>query len=152
LFRNNGDGTFTEVGVEAGVAYDENGVARAGMGIEAGVVDDTGEATIFVSNFAEEMVGVYRHVRDGVFADRAAASGIGGPSLLTLGFGLFLFDLDYDGDLDLFLGNGHIQPDVEEVHPIITYKQRPQIFLNRNGDGTFEEFVPSDGVLTMPLV
>jgi enediyne biosynthesis protein E4 len=151
LFRNNGDGTFTEMGVEAGVAYDEHGRARAGMGIDTGVVDDTGEETIFVSNFSNEMVGIYRHIRDGIFSDRAAVSRIGGPTLLTLGFGLFLFDIDYDGHLDFFLVNGHVQPDVEEIHSVVTYKQRPQLFLNRGGNGTFEEFVAAYGVLTTPL-
>lgn len=138
LYENNRDGTFTEKGAISGVAYDENGSARAGMGIDAGVVDSTGEETMFVGNFSKEMIGVYRHLGNGLFIDRAGASKIGLPSLLTLTFGLFLFDVDLDGDLDLFTANGHVQPEIEETQEGITYREPPHLFIN-DGEGTFED-------------
>ena len=138
LYENDGDGTFTEKGVLAGIAFDERGRARAGMGIDVGDVDNDGEASIVVGHFSNEMVGLYRHIGGGLFADRAAVSKVGRPSLLTLTFGLFLFDADLDGWLDLFLANGHIAEDVERVQDGIGYRQRAQLFLNRQ-DGTFEE-------------
>ena len=152
LFVNNGDGTFTERASISGVAYDETGKTRAGMGIDAGVVDSTGEVSIFVGHFTQEMIGVWRHVRDGVFIDRAAASKIGRPSRQTLTFGLFLFDADLDGDLDLFAANGHVNPGIEEISDVFTYAEPPHLFVNR-GDGTFEDAAPEiPGVLQEKLV
>ena len=141
LYVNDGDGTFTEKGMLSGIAYDENGRARAGMGIDVGVVDSTGEETIFVGNFSNEMIGVYRHMRNGLFTDRAALSKIGRPSLLPLTFGLFLLDVDLDRDLDLFAANGHVQEDIEKVQDGVTFAQPPLLFLNR-GNGTFKHFTP----------
>ena len=141
LYENNSDGTFDEIGALSGVAYDENGKARAGMGIDAGVVDETGHVTVFVGNFSKEMIGVYRHDREGLFSDRAAVSKIGRPSLMTLTFGLFLFDVDLDDDLDLFAANGHVQSDIESTQEGITYEEAPHLFINR-GDGTFHDVVP----------
>ena len=152
LFHNDGDGTFTEVGVRSGVAYDRLGRPRAGMGIDAGVVDTTGEVTLFVSNFSGQMVSVFRHVRDGLFEDRADVSMIGRSSRATLGFGLFLFDADLDGHSDLFVANGHVQREIEEFRDGVTYRQPPQLFLNQNGTGTFKEYEPGNGVLGTPLV
>ena len=149
LYENDGDGTFTEKGLASGIAFDETGKARAGMGVDTGVVDSTGEVSIFVGNFSHEMIGVFRHAGRGLFTDRAAASKIGRPSLLTLTFGLFLFDVDLDGDLDLFAANGHVQEEVDHVQESVTYRQRPQLFLNQ-GDGTFE-LSPAEGPLARPL-
>ena len=138
LFRNNQDGTFSEVATRSGVALDPNGTPRAGMGIDSGVIDSTGETAIFVGNFSEETVGVWRHEENGLFTDRAAASGLGFPTLPTLTFGLALFDADLDTDLDVLLANGHVLLHVPERRVGITFKQRPQLFLNR-GDGVFDE-------------
>lgn len=152
LYENNGDGTFSEKGAVSGIAYDENGSARAGMGIDAGVVDTTGEETIFVGNFSKEMIGVYRHIAEGLFSDRAAVSKIGRPSLLTLTFGLFLFDVDLDGDLDLFAANGHVQPEIEQTQEGITYREPPHLFIN-DGNGTFVDLGRKAGAaLQQPLV
>lgn len=147
LYLNLGDGTFNEIGVISGIAFDERGRARAGMGVAAGVVDDTGEETLFVGNFSSEMIGVYRHLGNDVFLDRAAASRIGRPSLLTLTFGMALADFDLDGDLDLFTANGHVQPHIEQVKENIRFRQPPHLFQNR-GDGTFEDVW--SGVGTIP--
>ncbi|MYE03688.1 MAG: VCBS repeat-containing protein, partial [Bacteroidetes bacterium SB0662_bin_6] len=152
LYVNNGDGTFSERGALSGVAYDENGKARAGMGVDTGVVDSTGQASVFVGNFSSEMIGVYRHLHDGLFIDRAALSQIGRPSLMTLTFSLFLADFDLDTDLDLFAANGHVQPEIETVQDNVGYEEKPHLFLNR-GDGTFEDAAPAlGGVLAEEFV
>lgn len=150
LYINDGDGTFTERGVISGLAFSKNGKARAGMGIDSGVLDGSGEPSVVVGNFSNEMVGLYRHRGRGIFFDRAAAAGIGAASLRSLTFGLFFFDVELDGDLDLLLCNGHIMKAVEDVQDAVAYKQHPQLFLNR-GDGTFEEIGPR-GVFDERLV
>jgi hypothetical protein len=152
LYRNNGDGTFTEQGAASGIAFDENGKARAGMGIDVGVVDSTGQPTVFIGNFSREMIGVYRHLGEGLFIDRAAVSQVGRPSLLTLTFAVLLLDLDLDGDLDLFGGNGHVQPEIETTQAGISYAQAPHLFLNQ-GDGTFTDVAPTlGGILAQPML
>lgn len=151
LYENNGDGTFTERGVAGGVAYDQNGRARAGMGADGGVVDSSMQVTLFVGNFSEETVGVFRHLGNGLFVDRVAASRLAHPSLLTLTFGLFLFDVDLDGDLDLFVANGHVQTHISDIHEGVSFRQPSQLYLNR-GDGVFDEVSDAFDVLRQPLV
>ena len=151
LYKNNGDGTFTEIGKPSGTALDDAGRARAGMGIGIGVVDDSGQETIFVGNFSSEMIGVYTYAGNGTFTDRAVISRIGQPSFLTLTFGLILVDFDYDTDLDLLAANGHVWA----VRPTLdgsTYRQKAQLFVNR-GDGVFDLAAPeAGGVLDKNLV
>lgn len=152
LYENEGDGTFSEKGDQSGIAYGWEGNARAGMGIDVGDVSGSGEPTIFVGNFSTEMIGVYQHMGQGIFADQSSPSKVGRPSLLSLTFGLFLFDADLDRDLDLFVANGHVQKDVERVSDSISYRQPAQLFLNE-GAGTFTEAAPSkEGWLSEPLL
>ncbi len=152
LYENDRDGTFTEKGTIAGIAYSELGEARAGMGIDAGVTDSTGHVSVFVGNFSQEMIGVYRYSGKGWFADRSALSKIGRPTLPMLTFGLFLMDVDFDGDLDLFVANGHVYPVRTKFMDGITYRQPPQLFLSNN-DGTFEEVGKKlSGVFANPMV
>ncbi len=141
LYLNTGKGTFTEQGVVSGLAFDENGRARAGMGIDVGVVDSAGQPSVVVGHFTNEMVGLYRQIAPALFVDRAAEAQVGRPSLPTLTFGLCLFDADLDGDMDLFLVNGHISQDAERVQEGVTYRQHPQLFVNV-GDGRFAEQTP----------
>lgn len=138
LYENQHDGTFRDVGPERGMAFGENGEARAGMGIDAGVIDSTGMESVFVGNFSNEMIGVYRYLDNGFFINRDAVSRIGRASLMSLTFGLFLFDVELDGDLDLFVANGHVYPIRTQFQQGITYRQRSQLFIN-NGDGNFKE-------------
>ncbi len=150
LFENQGDGTFVEKGVVSGIAFDENGRARAGMGIDIGVVDHMGGETVFIGHFSGEMVGVYRHMGNGIFAERAAVSQIGRPSLRTLTFGLLLADFDLDGDMDLVTANGHITEDIGEVEEGVTFRQRTQLYVNE-GNGRFSEAEPT-GILSEFMV
>ncbi|MCY4158965.1 MAG: CRTAC1 family protein [Bacteroidetes bacterium] len=142
LFLNEGDGSFIERGVQSGIAFSEHGEARAGMGIDIGVVDTTRSPSVFVGNFSTEMIGVYHYRGNNLFSDRAARSQIGQPSLNTLTFGLMLMDVDLDADLDLFVANGHVYPDRLVGQDKITYEQRAQLFEN-NGTGLFSEVPPS---------
>ena len=138
LYVNRGDGTFSEEGVQRFVAYSHTGKARAGMGVAAGVVDDTGQTTLFVGNFSRESVGVYRMTDAGYFEERGHQSRLATPTFRTLAFGLLLFDVDLDGDLDLMLANGHVQEYIEEVYPETSFRQPAQLFLN-DGKGVFAE-------------
>ncbi len=152
LYENNGDGTFTEKGMITGMAYGERGEARAGMGIDAGVVDNSGETSIFVGHFSNEMIGVFRYTRQGWFVDRAAVSKIGHASRLNLTFSVLLLDVDFDGDLDLLAANGHVYPFAAQVQEGLSYRQPAKLFLNR-GDGTFEELDQAvGGVFAQPMV
>ncbi len=138
LYENDGNGVFTEKGQLSGIAFDENGKARAGMGIDTGYIDGSSNETIFVGNFSKEMIAVFHHIGDGLFVDRAARSKIGRPSLLTLTFGLALLDIDLDADLDLFTANGHLQVEIENTQEGIAYRQTPHLFLN-DGAGVFND-------------
>lgn len=152
LFENNGDGTFTERGAISGIAYDEHGRTRAGMGVDTGVIDDTGEESIVIANFSNEMVAVYRYAGGGLFDDVTKSSGVGQTSFLTLAFGIFLFDVDLDGDLDLFCANGHVQPQIEETTEGVFYEEPPHLFLN-DGNAKFKDVAPEiGGVLSVPMV
>ena len=144
LYHNNGDGTFREIGLQAGVAYDERGYARAGMGVDAGIVDRSENLTYFVGNFSREPFDVLQYQGDYSFRSRESASRLLQPSLPSLTFALCLLDLNLDGGLDLFAVNGHVRPDIEEVDPSIRYRQPPQVFLNQ-GDGTFVDAAPELG-------
>ncbi len=138
LYENQGDGTFVERGLLSGIAYDARGIATAGMGIASGDLNGEGEVSLVIGNFSNQMMGVFHHVGRGHFMDRAASSRIGGLSRQTLTFGLFLFDVDLDGDLDVFAANGHIHAHVDQNASGITYQQTPHLFVNR-GDGVFED-------------
>ena len=145
LYRNNGNGTFTEKAVVAGVAFSEDGVARAGMGVDAGDYDHSGYASILITNFSNQMISLYHNEGKGLFVDEAPRSEIGHASLLTLGFGCFFFDYDLDGWPDVFVANGHVDDDIQKVQPNVSYAERPHLFRNV-GKGKFEEVTQSVGV------
>jgi enediyne biosynthesis protein E4 len=138
LYRNMGNGTFTEKAVQAGVAFSEDGVARAGMGVDAADYDRSGRQSIVISNFANQMMSLYHNEGNGLFVDEAARAEVGRASLLTLGFSCFFFDYDLDGWQDIFVANGHIEEDVERVQKRIKYRQPPHLFRNL-GNGKFAE-------------
>ncbi|MCA1649589.1 MAG: CRTAC1 family protein, partial [Acidobacteria bacterium] len=130
LYRNSGDGKFTDVGMTAGVAFNEAGVARAGMGVDTADYDGSGRQSLIIGNFSNEMMALYSNEGTGLFIDDAPTSTIGKASLLTLTFACFFFDVDLDGLLDIFAANGHVSDDISVVQPKVTYAQRPHLFRN----------------------
>lgn len=152
LFQNQGDGTFSDIAVVAGVAFSEAGIARAGMGVDAADYDGSGHPSLIIGNFSNEMMALYHNEGNGLFIDEAPRSALGRGTLLTLTFGCFFFDYDLDGWLDVFAANGHVADDIEQVQSRVTYAQRPQLFHN-DGRGRFEEIVDEAGdALQQPMV
>jgi hypothetical protein len=144
LYRNNGNGTFTEKAVVAGIAFSEDGVARAGMGVDAADYDRSGAASILITNFANQMLSLYHNEGKGLFVDEAPRSEVGRATLLTLGFGCFFFDYDLDGWPDIFIANGHIDGDIQRVQPNVKYAMPPHLFRNV-GKGNFQEVTKTLG-------
>jgi len=138
LYRNQRDGTFQDIAVKAGVAFSEDGKARAGMGVDVADYDNSGIAGLAITNFDNEMIGLYRGSRGGLYVDQAARSDVGRLSRRSLGFGCFFFDADLDGLLDLLVVNGHIDPGIRETRPETGYAQPPHLFLNKGSAG-FED-------------
>jgi hypothetical protein len=144
LYRNLRNGKFKDVAVEAGLAFSADGKARAGMGVDVGDFENSGRPGIVVTNFDNEMVGLYRSPSAGQFDDVSIAAGVGGPSKTTLGFGCGFADLDLDGRLDLVVANGHIDDTVRNIRGNVGYAQPPHLFLNL-GKGRFQDVVGSNG-------
>ena len=144
LYRNNGNGTFSEKGVIAGVAFSEDGVARAGMGVDAADYDHSGHPSVMITNFSNQMLSLYHNEGKGLFVDEAPQSAIGRATLLTLGFGCFFFDYDLDGWPDIFIANGHIDPEIQKVQANVKYAMPPHLFRNL-GKGKFEEVTSAMG-------
>ncbi|HXU37414.1 MAG TPA: CRTAC1 family protein [Blastocatellia bacterium] len=138
LYRNNGNGTFTDAAMTAGVAFSEAGVARAGMGVDAADYDGSGRASLIIGNFSNEMMALYHNEGTGLFIDEAPTSTIGQNTLLTLTFSCFFFDYDLDGLQDVFAANGHVSDDINTVQPKVTYAEPPHLFRNL-GKKKFEE-------------
>ncbi len=152
LFENAGDGTFAEVGLLSGMAFDSAGRARAGMGIDTADLTNTGRLVLAIGNFSKEMIGLFEKGPGGLFVDIAGRAGVGRSSFPFLTFGLFFFDHDLDGWLDLFAVNGHLEDRIAEVEASISYEQRPLLYLNR-GDGTLQEVGECTGdAMTRPIV
>ncbi|PYX89054.1 MAG: CRTAC1 family protein [Acidobacteria bacterium] len=144
LYTNNHNGSFTESAVTAGIAFSEDGIARAGMGVDAADYDRSGRPGIIISNFSNQMMSLYHNEGNGLFVDEAPRSAVGRASLLTLGFGCFFFDYDLDGWPDIFVANGHIEGDIELIQKRIKYRQPPHLFRDLSG-GKFEEVTASLG-------
>lgn len=135
LYRNNRNGTFTEIGLKTGLAFSADGKARAGMGVDVADFEGTGHPGVAITNFQNEMVGLYPGKRDGLYIDSAPGSSVGSASRNTLGFGCFFFDPNLDGVLDLLVANGHIDPGIVKVRPGVAYAQPPHLFLNSGSAG-----------------
>ncbi len=152
LYLNKKNGTFEEEGVAAGVAFSEDGIARAGMGTDAADYDRSGKPSIIITNFANQMLSLYHNEGNGLFVDEAPTSEVGRASLITLGFGCFFFDYDNDGWPDIFVADGHIESDVERVQKRVMYAEPPHLFRNLGG-GKFQEVTASLGeVFAAPKV
>ena len=138
LYRNLHNGKFRDVALEAGLAFSADGKARAGMGVDVGDFDNSGKPGIVITNFDNEMIGLYRATKAGDYTDVAISAGVGGASRRTLGFGCGFADLNLDGFLDLIAVNGHIDDTVRNVRRDVPYAQPPLLFLNE-GEGRFED-------------
>jgi hypothetical protein len=144
LYRNNRNGTFTEEGMTAGVAFGEDGVARGAMGADSADYDRSGRPHLLVGNFSNQMLGLYHNEGNGLFVDEAPSSTVGRASLLTLAFGVFFFDYDLDGYPDIFAANGHIDEEINRVQPKVKFDEPPLMFRNL-GQGRFENVSASMG-------
>jgi hypothetical protein len=142
LFRNDG-GRLREVGVEAGVAYNEQGLAEAGMGVDAADADRDGRLDLVVTNFDFENNTLYKNLGGGFFFDATSAFGLGAASLTELGFGCDFLDLDNDGWLDLVVVNGHILDNIEEIQSNLSFAEPGQVF--RNEGGRFRDVTAASG-------
>jgi len=152
LYRNNGNGTFTDNAMTAGVAFSEAGVARAGMGVDAADYDGSGRQSLVIGNFSNEMMALYHNEGTGLFIDEAPTSTIGKASLLTLTFACFFFDYDLDGMTDIFACDGHVSDDINTVQEKVKYAQPPHLFRNL-GKKKFEEVTAKLGhPLRVPVV
>src|SRR5579871_1333279 len=147
LYRNNRNGTFTEEGMVAGVAFGEDGVARGAMGVDSADYDRSGRPHLLVGNFSNQMLGLYHNEGTGLFVDEAPSSSVGRSSLLTLAFGVFFFDYDLDGYPDIFAANGHIEEEIGRVQPKIQYRELPLLFHNQT-HGKFDTV----NAFTQPMV
>ncbi len=146
-YRNNGDGTFTDVGSWNGSALNATGDAQASMGVDAGDVDGDLDMDLVVANYAEDVVTLYRNLGDGFFEDATTMSGLASPTFQPLTWGVLFFDHDHDGDLDLTIANGHIYPQADEIRDRFDgfgFHARNQIFEN-DGRGRFREITRDSG-------
>jgi hypothetical protein len=152
LYKNNGNGTFTDVAVSAGVAFSEAGTARAGMGVDAADYDGSGRQSLIIGNFSNEMMALYHNEGTGLFIDEGPTSTIGKATLLTLTFGCFFFDYDLDGLLDIVAIDGHVADDINSVQPKVTYAEPPHLFRNL-GQKKFDEITSKVGsAFSRPIV
>jgi len=144
LYRNMRNGTFKDVAVDAGIAFSAEGKARAGMGVDAADFDNSGTSGVAITNFDNEMIGLYRALGNGTYEDVAMQASVGPISKNTLGFGCVFLDADLDGILDLLVANGHIDETVRNIRGNVGYAQPPQLFLN-GGKRTFRDVAAEIG-------
>jgi len=143
LYRNNHDGTFTDVAVTSGAAFNEEGLEQAGMGSTIADYNGDGHLDIFKTNFSDDTSTLYRNNGDGTFDDVTSAAGLG-INTRNLGWGTMFLDVDNDGWPDLLLVNGHVYPEVDTHHLGSTYQQ-PRVLYRNNGDGRFSDMSATGG-------
>jgi hypothetical protein len=144
LYLNKQNGSFEERAVPSGIAFSEDGIARAGMGVDAADYDRSGRPSVIISNFANQMVSLYHNEGNGLFVDEAPQSEVGRATLVTLGFGCFFFDYDNDGWPDIFVADGHIEDQIEHVQKRVSYAEPSHLFHNLGG-GKFQEVTSQVG-------
>lgn len=143
LYHNNRDGTFTDVAVVAGAAFNDDGREQAGMGSTVGDYDGDGRLDLFKTNFSDDTATLYRNVGDGTFDDKTFPAGFG-LNTQYLGWGVMFLDVDNDGWPDLLLVNGHVYPEVDSQHLGSNF-QEPKILYHNNGNGTFTDISANAG-------
>ena len=130
LYRNNRDGSFTDVAIAAGIAFNSEGRETGSMGIADGDYDNDGRTDFLITNFSLEVNSLFRNEEDGNFTMTTYQTGIAEPSFNRLGFGTQFLDADNDGYLDLFVANGHVWDNVSKITPTLSYRQKSQFFYN----------------------
>lgn len=143
LYHNNHDGTFTDVAVMAGVAFNEDGREQAGMGTTVADYNGDGRLDIFKTNFSDDTPTLYRNDGEGIFSDVTFPAGLG-QHTQYLGWGTMFFDFDNDGWPDLILANGHVYPEVDKFHLGSGYME-PRLLYHNNGNGTFTDVSATAG-------
>jgi tetratricopeptide (TPR) repeat protein len=133
LYRNNGDGTFTDVAVEAGVAFSDDGREQAGMGVEFEDLDNDGWLDVLVTNFSDDYNTLYRNLGNGQFRDDSHTAGLVADSWRDLSWGAGFFDFNNDGWKDVFVANGHIYPEVDRMPIQVRYRQVNKLYVNVGG-------------------
>ena len=152
LYRNNHNGTFTDVGVQAGIAYSDAGATRAGMGVDNGDYENSGHPGVIIGNFTNEGIALYHTDGSGLYTSASEATGIDRWSLQSLTFSTFFFDYDLDGLLDILAVNGHVADDISLTQPHLKYAEPALVFRNR-GKGQFENMSTQLGpALERPVV
>ena len=144
LYMNNGNGTFTDVALQAGTALSEDGKEQGSMGVAIGDYNHSGSWSIFVTNFSDEYNALYRHDKALLFTDVSFASQTAKPSIPLVGWGTHFLDYDNDGWLDLLVVNGHVYPQVERAGLATSYAQ-PKLLYHNNHDGTFTDVTSPSG-------
>jgi enediyne biosynthesis protein E4 len=142
LYRNKGGGTFDEVGLLAGVGFNEDGKTFAGMGVDFSDYDNDGRPDVFVTDLSNERYRLFRHNGDGSFRDVTNAAGVGGATLPFAGWSTRFFDYDNDGWKDIFVAQGHVMDTIEKTSPNLRYLQ--PLLLLRNESGRFVRVVPGE--------
>ena len=141
LFENNGDSTFAEMALLAGVALSDDGKEQAGMGVDFGDYDNDGDLDLVVTNFSDDYTTLYRNEGDGRFQDVSYRAGLAEATWQDLSWGVRFADVDLDGALDIVIANGHVYPEVDEHDLGTRYGQPNSVFLNQR-DGTFKRDAP----------
>jgi hypothetical protein len=150
LYRNEAGKKFVDEAIAAGVAFNEAGVARAGMGVDAADYDGSGRDSLVIGNFTNEMIALYHNEGGNLFLDKAPGGTIGRASMSSLTFSAFFFDFDLDGRPDIFAANGHVADDISKSQPKITHAQAPLLF--RNVDGQKFDVVDAGSALKERMV
>ena len=152
LYRNNHNGTFTDDGLAAGVAFSEAGTARAGMGTDASDYDNSGRQSVVIGNFANQGMALYHNDGTGLFTDEALTDGIARMTMQSLTFATLFFDYDLDGRPDILAVNGHVADDISQLQPTIKYAEPAQLFRNQ-GNHKFADVTAQLGsALQQPIV
>ncbi len=144
LFQNDGRGQFTEVALLAGVAYDVSGDANGSMGVDCGDVDNDGLLDLFMTDYQAEMPVLYRNLGDGLFEDATRRTGAGHSAFPYVNWGTGLIDFENDGDRDIFIANGHLIDNIEQIDPRATYRVRNILMMN-SGSGSFVDATEKAG-------
>jgi hypothetical protein len=149
LFRNNHNGTFTDVAPSVGAAYGADGIALSGMGVAVGDYDNSGRESLFVTNLNGQLYSLFHNDDGTLFSYATETAGLRLPTLAYSGFGTAFFDYDRDGRRDIVAGNGHVNPEIEQYMPGVTYKEPKGLYHNQR-DGTFRDASPQSGDMTRP--